>query len=86
MPFDEQSRRLIQFVIGNQQYEFNGLFYGNSIGPASLSAFMSKIFRPLILSKNVITYLDKVFLFNRKRNAKCLKPWKNITQHYLKNR
>ena len=27
MPLDKQSRRLTQFVIGNQQYEFNRLFY-----------------------------------------------------------
>ena len=62
MPLDEQSRRLTQFVIGNQQYEFNRLFYGISIGPAAISAFMSKIFRPLILKKNAITYLDDVFM------------------------
>ena len=62
MPIDEQSRPLTQFVIGNQQYEFNRLFYGISIGPAAFSAFMSKIFRPLILKKNAITFLDDVFL------------------------
>ena len=62
MPIDEQSRRLTQFVIGNQQYEFNRLFYGISIGPAAFSEFMSKIFRPLILNKNAITYLDEVFM------------------------
>ena len=62
MPLDEQSRRLTQFVIGNQQYEFNRLFYGISIGPAAFSAFMSKIFRPQILKKNAITYLDDVFM------------------------
>ena len=62
MPLDEQSRLLPQFVIGNQQYEFNRLFYGISIGPAAFSAFMSKIFRPLILKKNAIAYLDDVFM------------------------
>ena len=62
MPLDEQSRRLTQFVIGNQQYEFNRFFYGISIGPAAFSTFMSKIFRPLILKKNAITYLDDVFM------------------------
>ena len=62
MPLDEQSRRLTQFVIGNQQYEFNRLFDGISIGPAAFSAFMSKIFRPFILSKNAITCLDDVFM------------------------
>ena len=65
MPIDEQSRRLTQFVIGNQQYEFNRLFYGISIGPtafSAFSAFMSKIFRPLILKKHAITYLDDVFM------------------------
>ena len=56
MPLDEQSRRLTQFVIGNQQNKFNRLFYGISIGPAAFSALMSKIFRPLILNKNAITY------------------------------
>ena len=44
MPLDEQSRRLTQFVIGNQQYEFNRLFYGISIGPAAFSAFMRQNF------------------------------------------
>ena len=62
MPLDDQSRRLTQFVIGIQQYEFNRLFYGISIGPAAFSAFMSKIFRPLILKKNAITHLDDVFM------------------------
>ena len=61
-PLDEKSRRLTQFVIGNQQYEFNRLFYGISKGAAAFSAFMSKIFRPLILKKKVITYLDDVFM------------------------
>ena len=62
MTLDEQPRRLTQFVIGNQHYEFNRLFYGISIGPASFSAFMSKTFRPLILKKNAIKYLDDVFM------------------------
>ena len=55
MPLDEQSRRLTQFVFGNQQYEFNRLFYGISIGPAAFSAIMSKNFRPLMLNKNAKT-------------------------------
>ena len=67
MPPDEQSRRLTQFVIGNQQYEFNRLFYGISIGPAAFSAFMSKIFGPLILKKNAITYLDCFYAITDKR-------------------
>ena len=62
MTVDEQSRRLTQFFIGNQQYEFNRLFYEISEGPAAFSAFMRKAFRPLILSKNVITYLDDIFM------------------------
>ena len=62
MPLDEQSRRLTQLVIPNQQYDFNRLFYGISIGPAAFSAFMSKIFRPLILKENAIIYLDDVFM------------------------
>ena len=62
MPLDEQSRRLPQFVNGNQQHEFNRLFYGISIGPAAVLAFMIKIFRPLILNENAITYLDQVFM------------------------
>ena len=51
VPLDKQSRRLILFVIGNQQYEFNRLFYGIFIGPAAFSVFMIKIFRPLTLKK-----------------------------------
>ena len=46
----------------SKQYEFDRLFYGISIGPAAFSAFMSKIFRPLILKKNTITYIDDVFM------------------------
>ena len=62
MPLHKQSSRLTQFLIGNHQYEFNRIFYGISIGPAAFSAFMSKIFRPLILNKIAITYFDNVFM------------------------
>ena len=68
MPLDEQSRRLTQFVIGNQQYEFNRLFYGISMAPAAFSAFMSKIFRPFILKKHANTYLDDVFMQSRTKD------------------
>ena len=44
MLLDEQSRRLTQLFIGNQQYEFNRLFYG-------VLAYMSKSLRSLILKK-----------------------------------
>ena len=62
MPLDKKSRRLTQFVIENQQYEIDRLFYGISIGPAAFSAFMSKFFRSPIISKNAIRYLDDVFM------------------------
>ena len=83
MPLDEQSRRLTQFVIGNQQYEFNRLFYGISIGPAAFSAFMSKIFRPLILKKNAITYLDDVFMQSQTKEEmfKDLEHYHKILQN-----
>ena len=68
MPLDEQSRRLTQFVIENQQNEINRLFYGISIGPAAFSAFMSNIFWPLILSKNVVKYLDDVLMQSQTKN------------------
>ena len=82
-PLDEQSRRLTQFVIGNQQYEFNRLFYGISIGPAAFSAFMSKIFRPLILKKNAITYLDDVFMQSQTKDEKftVLEQYHKILQN-----
>ena len=68
MPLDEQSRRLTQFVIGNQQYEFNRLFYGLSIGQAAFSVIMSIIFRPLVLKKNAITFLDDVFMHSQTKD------------------
>ena len=80
MPLDEQSRQLTQFVIGNQQYEFNRLFYGIFIGPAAFSAFMCKIFRPLILNKKAITYLDDVFMQSQTKDVYSL-SWKNIIRY-----
>ena len=83
MPLDEQSRRLTQFVIGNQQYEFNRLFYGISIGPAAFSAFMSEIFRPnfsaFILKKNATTYLDVVFMQSKTKDEMF-----TVLEHYHK--
>ena len=90
MPLEEQSRRLTQFVIGNQQYDFNRLFYGISIGPAAFSAFMSKIFRPLILKKKAITYLDDVFMQSqtkddtRQRRHSHSSPTKNCLNNDFK--
>ena len=72
MPLEKQSRRLTQFVVGNQQYEFNRLFYGISIGPAAFSAFMSKTFRSLILNKKAITYLDDVFMQSQTKDEKFI--------------
>ena len=46
MPLDEKSRRLTQFFNGNQQYDFNRILFVITIGPAVLSAFVNKIFRP----------------------------------------
>ena len=80
MPLDEQSRRLTQFVIGNQQYEINRLFYGISIGPAAFSAFMSKIFRPRILDKNAITYLDDGFCITNDEMFTDLEKYHQILQ------
>ena len=77
MPLDEQSRCITQFVIGNQQYEFNRLFYGISIGPKVFSAFMSKIFRPLILNKNAITYLVDHFMQSQTKDEMILVLDKN---------
>ena len=74
MPLDEQSGRFKKFVFGNQQYEFNRLFHGTSIGPAAFSAFMSKIFRPLILNKNAITCFYAIR--NKRRNVHFLKKIK----------
>ena len=79
MPLDQQSRLLTQFVIGNQQYEFNRLFYGISIGPAAFSAFMSKIFRPQIFKKNAITYLDDVFMQSQTKEEMF-----TVLEHYHK--
>ena len=83
MPLDEQSRRLKQFVIGNQQYELNRLFYGISIGPATFSAFMSKLFRPLILNRNAITYLDDFSKQSQTKDEKfiVLKKYHQILQN-----
>ena len=80
MPLDEQSRRLTQFVIGNHQIEFNRLFYGISIGPAAFSAFMSKIFRPILLKKNAITYLDDVFMQSQTKDE-----WFTVLEQYQKS-
>ena len=79
MPLDEQSQRITQIVIGSQQNEFNRLFYGISIGPAAFSAFMSKIFRPLILNNKVITYLDDVFMQSQTKDEMFI-----VLEKYLK--
>ena len=83
IPPDEQSRRLTQFNIGNQQYEINRFFYGISIGSAAFSAFLSKIFRPLMLKKNAITYLDDVFMQSQTKEEMftVLKQYHKIIQN-----
>ena len=81
MPLDEKSGRLTQFVIGNQQCDFNRFFYGIFIGPSAFSAFMSKIFRPLILKKNTFTYLDDVLMQSQTKDE-MFAVLKNITKYY----
>ena len=52
------------------------------MGPAAFSAFMSKIFRPLILSKNVIKYLDDFFY--TVTNKTMFKVYLNTNKFYCK--
>ena len=68
MPLAEQSRRITQIIIWNQQNELSTFFYGISKGPAAFSAFMNKIFWPLIISKKFITHLDDVFMLSQTKN------------------
>ena len=87
MPLDEQSRRLTQFVIENQPYEFNRLFFGISIGPVVFSAFMCKIFRPLILKKSSIKHLDDVFVQSQTKDKKFVfleNSHQNLLQENMK--
>ena len=62
MPLNNTSQRLTNVVIAGQQYCFKRLFYGNSIGPAAFSSFMSSFVKPLIRKNKIITYLDDVFI------------------------
>ena len=75
MPLDEQSRRLTKFIIGNHYYEFNRLFYGIFVEPEAFSAFMSKIFGPLILNRNAITNLDDVFMQPQTKDEMVLEKY-----------
>ena len=80
MPLHEQSRPLTQFVIGNQQYEFNSLFYGKSLGPAAFSAFMSKI---SYSTKSNHTFRRSFYaITNKRRNILVLE--KIIRYYYTK--
>ena len=83
MPLDEQSQRLTQFTIGNQQYEFNRVFIGISIRPSAFSAFMSKNFQSLFLGYNVITYLNDVFIQSQSKQ-KMFKILDHTIKFYLK--
>ena len=66
---NKQSGRITQFVIANQQFEFNGLFFDISMRPAAFSAFTSKLIRLLILNEKVIRYLDYVFNQSQTKQA-----------------
>ena len=59
IPLDEQSMRYTHFTIGNEQYCFKRLFYGISIGPASI---LTHFLFPLIRKGTVITYVDDIFI------------------------
>ena len=80
MPLDEQSRRLTQFVIGNQQYEFNRLFYGISIEPELFSAFMSKLSDHSYSKKKCNHLFRRSFhaITNQGRKAHCFKKTSSI--------
>ena len=73
MPLDEHSRSLTKPVNGNQQYEFNRLFYDISIEPADFSAFMIK--KPSdhnFLAKTSL-HIKSMFSYSRNQIQKCLK-------------
>ena len=52
------------------------------MGPAAFSANLSKVFRPLILSRKIITYLDKAFIQSQTKQKmfKVLDTYHQILQ------
>ena len=62
IPLDEQSMRYNHFTIGNEQYRFKQLFYAISIGPADFASILTHFLYPLIRKRNVITYVDDIFI------------------------
>ena len=62
IPLDEQSMRYTHFTIGNERYYFKRLFYGISIGPATLASILTHFLYPLIRKEAVITYVDDIFI------------------------
>ena len=62
IPLDEESMRYTHFTIGNEQYCFERLFYGISIGPAAFASTLLHFLYPLIRKGTVITYVDDIFI------------------------
>ena len=84
-PLDEHSCRLTQFVIGKQQLEIQRLLSGLSMRPAHFSAFIRTNFRPLIVSKNMNTYLT-MFSYNHKENEKNVQSYRQIPPIHVRKR
>ena len=62
IPLDNESMRYIHFTMGNEQYCFERLFYGISIGPAAFASILTHFLYPLIRKGTVITYVDDIFI------------------------
>ena len=73
---------LTQFVIGNQQYEFNRLFYGISIGPAAFSLLHNYYIEPVHSTPTTqkTNEINTTNQPNEKEKTKCLN-----TNHIYQN-
>ena len=68
VPLIDETLKLVNFVIGNIQYQFIRGFYGLAGLPNFFSRLMTLYFNDLIKKGNALTYLDDVlFLANTKQ-------------------
>ena len=78
VPLTTKTLKLVNFVIGNIQYQFVRGFYGSAGLPNFFSRLMTIYFHSEIRKGNALTYLDDVFLQARTKQEKVIREYHAI--------
>ena len=72
LKISEESVKYLSFITPLGQYEYLYLPFGTKIGPRKFQKFINTVFKDLILSGNLVAYMDDLLICTKTLQKYCI--------------